>query len=150
MKKILFCLFLISGSLWAQKENKIFNEKLAKSLKADKYGMRNYVFCILKTGSNTEASSEEKTEIFKGHMANIERLSKEGKLIVAGPFLGNSIHYRGLFIFNVETVEEAQALVNTDPAVKAKIFEAELTPWYGSAALQEIPKLHEEIAASKF
>ncbi len=61
-------------------------------------------------------------------MANINRLAKEGKLVVAGPFMKNDKNYRGIFVFNCSTVEEAQKLVETDPAVAAKIFEAELTP----------------------
>ena len=41
-------------------------------------------------------------------------------------------------------------LVATDPAIKANLLEAELTSWYGSAALQEISKIHESIAKTKF
>ncbi len=54
--------------------------------------------------------------------------------------------YRGLFIFNVATVEEARKLVETDPAVKAGVFIAELTPWYGSAALMATPEIHKKIS----
>ena len=42
----------------AQQENK-YDEKLANELGADEYGMKTYVFCILKTGSNTTATPEE-------------------------------------------------------------------------------------------
>ena len=35
------------------------------------------------------------------------------------------------------TVEEAKLLLQTDPAIKAKIFDVEMIPWYGSAALAE-------------
>jgi uncharacterized protein YciI len=64
-------------------------------------------------------------------------LVDEGKLIVAGPFGTNDKTWRGLFILDVKTVEEASALVQTDPAVKAKLFDVDLVPWYGSAALPE-------------
>ncbi|WP_313805161.1 YciI family protein [Flavobacterium sp.] len=148
MKKILFLLF-ISFSAFAQETNTTYDEKLAKELGADEYGMKTYVFCILKTGSNTTATKEEKAKYFEGHMANINRLAKEGKLVVAGPFMKNDRNYRGIFIFNCSTVEEAQKLVETDPAVKAKIFEVELTPWYSSAALMEISKNHDKIAKTK-
>ena len=57
----------------------------------------------------------------------------------------NDRNYRGLYIFNVATIEEAKALVATDPAVKSNLLEAELTPWYGTAALQETLKIHEKI-----
>ncbi|MCA1734357.1 MAG: YciI family protein, partial [Acidobacteria bacterium] len=62
-------------------------------------------------------------------------MAEEGKLSLAGPFGKNDKSYRGLYVFNVATVDEAEKLVVLDPAVKAGIFVAELTPWYGSAAV---------------
>jgi uncharacterized protein YciI len=150
MKNIFLLFFMLLGSTaFAQQEN-TYDEKLAKELGADDYGMKTYVFCILKTGSNTTATPEEQSKLFKGHMENIIKLSNEGKLSVAGPFMKNDKNYRGIFIFNVSTIEEAKILVESDPAVQAKIFEAELTLWYSSAALQEVGKIHEKISKNKF
>jgi uncharacterized protein YciI len=70
-------------------------------------------------------------------MENMQRLVKEGKLIVAGPFGENNLTWRGLFILDVKTVEEAREITQTDPAIKAKLFDVDLVPWYGSAALPE-------------
>jgi uncharacterized protein YciI len=152
MKKTIYTILLLSSfnAMFAQETTSTYDEKLAKSLNADDYGMKQYVFCILKTGNNTTATKEERNKLFEGHMANINRLAKEGKLIVAGPFMKNDKNYRGIFIFNVNTIEEAQALVATDPAVKANIFEVDLTLWYGSAALQEVSKMHDKVAKAKF
>lgn len=146
---VIFFALLFINRISAQDTSNTYDEKLAKSLGADEYGMKQYVFCILKKGSNTTATKEERSKFFEGHMTNITRLASEGKLVVAGPFLENDKNYSGLFIFNVSTVEEALKLVESDPAVKAKIFEFELTPWYSSAALQEIAKLHDKIAKVK-
>jgi uncharacterized protein YciI len=150
MKKLfyIFIAFQLFINANAQEASK-YNEALAKSLKSDNYGMKKYVFCILKTGTNTTATKEENTKYFEGHMANINKLANEGKLVLAGPFMKNDKNYRGVFIFNVETIEEAQILVNTDPAVQAKILEAELTVWYGSAAIQELTKIHKTIEKIK-
>ena len=148
MKKLAL-LLLLSIATYAQETKPTYDEKLAKELGADERGMKMYVFCILKTGTNTTATKEEKAKYFEGHMANISRLAKEGKLVVAGPFEKNDRNYRGIFIFNVTTVEEANALVETDPAVKAKIFEAEMTPLYCTAALMAIPETHKKISKSK-
>ena len=41
----------------------------------------------------------------------------------------------GIFIFDVPTFEEAVALTQTDPAVKAGRFAVEVRPWYGPAGL---------------
>lgn len=150
MKKsilILFLLFCYEG--FSQETEVKFDESLAKSLNADEYGMKKYVFCLLKSGTNKTASKEETKKLFEGHMTNINKLAKEGKLVVAGPFMKNDRNYRGIYIFNVETVEEAQALVATDPAIQAKLLEAELTPWYATAALQETVKIHEKISKKK-
>ena len=103
MKNIFLLFFMLLASIaFAQQEN-AYDEKLAKELGADDYGMKTYVFCILKTGSNTTATPEEQSKLFKGHMDNIIKLSNEGKLSVAGPFMKNDKNYRGIFIFNVST-----------------------------------------------
>lgn len=148
-KSFLILIVILSYVNFYAQDTVVFNENLAKSLKSDEFGMKKYVFCILKTGTNTTATKEERTKFFEGHMANINKLADDGKLVLAGPFMKNDRNYRGIFIFNVETLEEAQILVNLDPAVQAKIFEAELTPWYGSAAIQEVSKIHKTIQKTK-
>jgi len=134
----LYLLFLfITAIVTAQTTNPNYDEALAKKLGADEFGMKPYVLVILKTGENTTATSEETNAAFRGHMENINHLVDEGKLIVAGPLGKNDKTYRGIFILDVPTVEEAGELVQTDPAVKAKLLDVELFPWYGSAALSE-------------
>ena len=132
--RFFFLLLIFSFNLFA--ETPAYDSELAKKLGADDMGMRHYVLVILKTGpKDATIKGKERDDIFAGHFANIGRLADEGKLAIAGPFGKNDIQYRGLFIFNVETVEEAQKLTETDPAVKAGIFETVEVPWYGSAAL---------------
>jgi uncharacterized protein YciI len=149
-KSVLLLVFLFVNVIaFSQETESKYDETLAKSLHADEYGMKKYVFCLLKSGSNTTASKEETKKLFEGHMANIGKLTKEGKLAVAGPFMKNDRNYRGIYIFNVETIEEAKALIATDPAIKADLLEAELTPWYSTATLQETVKIHDKIAKTK-
>jgi len=54
-----------------------------------------------------------------------------------------------LFILNVKTIEEAKAICETNPAAKEGIFDVELIPWYGSAALGEYIKASEKITKFK-
>jgi uncharacterized protein YciI len=68
-------------------------------------------------------------------MKNIQRLVDEKKLIVAGPLGKNDKTYRGIFILDVQSQEEAKELLQTDPAVASKLLDTELYTWYGSAAL---------------
>jgi uncharacterized protein YciI len=127
-----------------------FDPELARRLGADERGMRNYVLCILKTGPNdAEIKGEARKEIFAGHFANIERLADEGKLAVAGPFGKNDKSFRGLYIFNVTTIEEAEKLVMLDPSVKAGVFLPDLTLWYGSAAMMIVNDTHKRITKPK-
>jgi uncharacterized protein YciI len=72
------------------------------------------------------------------------RLAEEGKLVLAGPLADNAPN-RGLFILNVESLEEAEELVKTDPAVKAGIFTYSLSKYYGSAALLKVNEIHKTI-----
>lgn len=151
MKKIILsAVFLCITAIGISQETESkYDENLAKSLNADERGMKKYVFCLLKTGTNTTASKEETQKLFEGHMSNINKLAKEGKLVVAGPFMKNDRNYRGIYVFNVETIEEAKTLVATDPAIQAKLLEAELTPWYATMTLQETLKIHEKISKKK-
>ena len=128
-------------------KNPNFDAALAKKVGADKRGMRNYVLAILKTGpKDAEIKGKEREDLFKGHFANINRLSTEGKLSVAGPFGKNDKTFRGLYIFNVKTVDEALALVTTDPVIKSGVMVFDLIPWYGSAALMEVNRIHNVIS----
>lgn len=145
----LFVLLLFFGlNCFAQqpaKSNKpAYDENLAKKLGADKYGMKSYVIAFLKAGKNQEQDSITSAKIQQAHLKNIRRLAEEGKLVIAGPFLDNQ-STRGLFIFNVATIEEAKKLTETDPAIQAGVLEMELRPWYGSAALVEVMKIHKTI-----
>ncbi|MDO1501259.1 YciI family protein [Winogradskyella maritima] len=121
----------------AQKTNPNYDAELAEKVGADEYGMKLYVFVMLKTGENTSKEKEPMDKAFAGHMANINRLVEEGKLIVAGPMQPNDNNYRGIFILDVRTIEEAEKLMQTDPAIKAKYLKPDLYQWYGSAALPE-------------
>lgn len=118
--------------------NPQYDKALAEKLGSDDYGMKSYILAILKTGTNQTADKNELQELFRGHMNNINRLVEEGKLVVAGPLGKNDKTYRGIFILkDVGTIDAAKELLQTDPAVKAGVFELELYNWYGSAALPE-------------
>jgi uncharacterized protein YciI len=121
-----------------------YDSTLAQKLGADEYGMKQYVIAFLKKGPNRSQDSTQRAEIQKAHLENITRLAKEGKLIIAGPFLDNT-DIRGIFIFDVESVEEAEKLTETDPAVKAGVLSMELHPWYGPAILPEAIRLNSKL-----
>ena len=148
-------LFLIAALLVsfaaanAQSDNSKFDQALATKLGADDYGMKMYVLVMLKTGTAAITDKKVIDSLFKGHFNNMQKLTEEGKLVVSGPLGKNDKSYRGIFILNVPKVEEARILVETDPAVRAKMLDADFFPWYGSAALPEYLPYHDKVQKKK-
>ncbi|WP_395627450.1 YciI family protein [Daejeonella sp.] len=145
---------LTFGQSNSEKETLISNpnyeKTLAKKLGGDDYGMKSYFLVILKTGTNTTTDKERIAESFRGHMDNINRLAKEGKLVVAGPLGENENKYRGIFILNnLKSLEEAKELLQTDLAIKNRLLDYEIFTWYGSAALPEYLPFIDKIWRSK-
>ncbi|MEL6844788.1 MAG: YciI family protein [Bacteroidota bacterium] len=122
-----------------------YDEALATRLGADDYGMKVYIMAYLKRGPNRDRSPEEAAALQRAHMDNIGRLAEEGKLVLAGPY-GDDGDIRGIYIFDVATIEEARALTETDPAIQAGSLEMELRQWYGTAALGLLNEWHPKIA----
>ncbi len=88
-----------------------------------------YYFGLLTRGPKAaEIPKEQLPALQAGHMANIQRLAKEGKLLVAGPFMDDG-DWRGIFIFKCASLEEARALAASDPAVQAGRLAIEIHPW---------------------
>lgn len=87
---------------------------------------------VLKTGPKDKVitDSAERSKIFAGHFANMERLYYDGVLKAAGPFGTNEFTWRGLFILDCATKEEAEAHLKTDPSVAAGVFMYDIAPWY--------------------
>ena len=125
--------------------NPNYDAALAAKLGADERGMKMYVMCFLKTGPLKVDDAAKRAELMKGHFGMINRLASEGKLIVAGPFSDGG-DFRGIYLFDVKTVEEAQKLTETDPSIKEGYFRVEFIKWYGSAALMEVNGTHKKIS----
>jgi len=87
---------------------------------------KSFVIVFLNKKPDAEKIDKEtQTKLFDAHMANINRLASEGKLLAAGPFEGGG----GIFVFNTTSVEEAESWVSTDPAVQAKRWNIEIIPF---------------------
>jgi len=145
MTKYRFIISLICLTIFTIGFTQKYDVRLAKKLGADEYGMKSYVLVILKTGTNTTTDKQTLDSLFRGHMDNIQRLSAQGKLIIAGPMKKNPNNYRGIFILDVKTQDEAHQLLSTDPTIREKIFDVELYDWYGSAALPTYLPAHTKI-----
>ena len=151
MVRNLLIALLLLGSIncFAQSKNPQYDAQLAQKLGADDYGMKQYVMAFLKAGPNRPTDSAARMKLQMAHLKNIGRLANEGKLIVAGPFLDDQ-PIKGIFIFNVSTIEEAKKLTETDPAIQAVSLIMELHPWYGSAALMQTAEIHKKLQKKSF
>ncbi|HEY3402122.1 MAG TPA: YciI family protein [Ohtaekwangia sp.] len=87
---------------------------------------KTYTFVFLNKKPDAEPLPKEQVDkLMQGHMANIERLAKEGKLLAAGPFDGGG----GIFILNTTSPDEANEWLSTDPGIQAKRWNIELFPY---------------------
>jgi uncharacterized protein YciI len=137
-----------SPAVGQQPINLAYDEALAAKFGADEYGMRSYVLVILKAGPNKVPAGPERDEMFRGHFANMKRLSEEGKLVLAGPLDGVD-GWRGLFLFAVREIDEARQIAATDPVIAKGEMVAEYRKYYGSAALIGIREVHERLAKKR-
>ena len=123
----------------------LFDSAKAVAYGADEYGMKKYVMAFLKRGPNRDLDSVQAMNLQMAHLENIVKMAEDNKLVLAGPFL-DSGEIRGIYIFNVQSIEQAKLMVETDPAIKAGSLSMELKEWYGSAALMAVNEIHKTLA----
>lgn len=93
--------------------------------------MKRFWLVLLKSGNNRNQDSASAAKIQAAHLANITRLAKEGKIIMAGP-IGAEAEIRGIFIMNAKDSAEVAQLVNTDTAVITGRLKMEYYPWWSA------------------
>ena len=99
------------------------------------YEMTTYYMALLKKGPKWSPEVTEGTKrVQAAHLANIEKLVDEGKMILAGPFL-DEWEVRGIFVYKVDSMEEAIALTEQDPAVISGRLSLEVHPWYSAKGI---------------
>jgi uncharacterized protein len=95
-------------------------------------GMTVYYVELLRKGPAWTAESTPETEqLQSAHVANNRRLVTLGKLILVGPCLDDG-DLRGISVYRVKSMAEAQALADSDPAVQAGRLIYEIYTWMAS------------------
>jgi uncharacterized protein YciI len=109
MKKVLFALVLLLSTTCTV-------NVLAQ-------GKSSYVFVFLhKRADLPELPKAEVDKLMEGHMANINKMAKEGKLLVAGPFEGGG----GIFVFNTASRADVTEWLKADPGIRAERWRLEM------------------------
>ncbi len=104
---------------------------------------------VLATGPRTvPLTAEERTKVFGGHFANMERLAREGQLLVAGPYGKEKSDpaRRGLFVLATKDAARAKELAETDPGFLAGVFRLEYHSLTTTAPLRA--QLAKDLAAA--
>jgi uncharacterized protein YciI len=148
-KKFVIIMCLLCATLYTNaQDNNTYNEMLAKKTGSDDYGMKQYVMVFLRKGAANITDAAKVKTLLMGHMKNMGQLVADGKLVLAGPMMDDT-GLEGIFVFNVKTVAEAEALSQSDPAIKAGLFAIECHPWYATAALMEVIGIHKTLEKKK-
>jgi uncharacterized protein len=71
--------------------------------------------------------TDDDNRIVQEHFDTLKKLTDEGVVVLAGRTLNTDPF--GLVILQVDTEEEAQSLMENDPAVKGNIMTVELYPY---------------------
>ncbi len=122
---------VVKAGLFAAEMHPWWSEDIFKKANTSPFKLETVYLGFLKKGPNRKDGDDQVPEIQelqKAHIANIVRLAKLGKLVVAGPF-GDDGVLRGIFVFRVSSLAEAQELCATDPMVKIDRLRVELHPW---------------------
>jgi len=70
--------------------------------------------------------------IQNAHLSHLADLHEAGQLLAAGPLRDPDRELRGIALLNVG-VDEARALFENDPAVRAGWFDLRIYPWFSPA-----------------
>ena len=111
----------------------------ADSATPDSSSMIQYFVALLYSGPARDADDAEIQRIQVAHRNRIRELIDSGEMVLAGPF-GDGGELRGLFVYDVASMAEAEALAGSDPAIQAGRLRAEIHPWWGLRSLRDLGK----------
>lgn len=118
----------VAAEIFAVELHPWWSEDVMKRTATPNTIMTAYLAFLVRGDKWTPEKTPETEAIQKAHLDNINRLAEMKKLVVAGPF-GDNGTLRGIFVFRVNSIEEARELAATDPAVKAGRLALQIHPW---------------------
>jgi uncharacterized protein len=93
--------------------------------------MNQYVYRLLpgRVEMVTVGPTPEEQAIVDEHFSHLATLTERGVMLLVGRTQDNSPRTFGIAIFQAESDEQAQAIMNSDPAVRKGVMRAELFPF---------------------
>jgi uncharacterized protein YciI len=128
MKKVV--LLVMTGLFIFFVSAKNHSAQLTKSM-TDTPRMKEYWLVMLLKGPNRTHDKATAQRIQAAHIANIDRLAAEGKVVMAGPMgYKYDADLRGLFIMDAKDSATAASYVKTDSAIITGRLRFEVHPWW--------------------
>jgi len=131
---VLCVAFAVASSCNNKQSTNISEEKpaekydLAKDTSVYSGQMKRFWLVHLMKGPNRNQDSASQVKIQAAHIANIVRLAKEGKIIMAGPIGVGEL--QGIFLMNCKDSTEVESFVKTDTAVITGRLIMKYYPWW--------------------
>ena len=92
---------------------------------------KHYLVLLKRAPHAPKLPEAELQQLQKAHLAHLTRLGESGKMVLAGPFSEqDDVGMRGACIYRTATKEEAKALAEQDPMVKAGRLQVQVMAWY--------------------
>lgn len=107
-----------------------------------KFEMESYQLVLLMRAPTWQKLPQEEAEALQAkHIAHLTAMGESGKMVIAGPF-SNQVDpaYRGACLYRVATPEDARALAEQDPIVKAGQLRVEVMTWWVGKGYMTFPK----------
>ena len=129
MRKLLFLTIIGFFVLFVSAKN--HSASVSGSIANDSPRMKQYWLVMLLKGNNRTHDKETAQRIQAAHIANIDRLAAEGKVVMAGPMgYKYDADLRGIFIMDAKDSATAASYVKTDSAIITGRLRFELHPWW--------------------
>jgi uncharacterized protein YciI len=106
------------------------------------YEMESYQLVLLVRAPTYQKLPKEEAEALQArHLAHLTAMAESGKMVIAGP-LSNQPDpaLRGACLYRVATPEEARALAEQDPVVKAGQLRVDVMTWSVGKGYMTFPR----------
>lgn len=108
--------------------NAIHAQSPPKKVTVAGFELKQYFFVMLSKGPNQNQDSAIIAQTMKGHLTNILRLEKMGKLVLSGAF-PDAENWVGIHIFDCKTEAEVINYLKADPAITTGKFTYKIYRW---------------------